>query len=145
MPPRSAPQQEEDWTQKCPLPPASSPLPHPVCKHLQDKDLTPNHLPQNGCLETTGPYSKAALHHLCDCKCLNSPTEAISALQQGGVDSAMVENVINVALNWIALQLWSCCCCLVHGLLLTPPSFLNSEVHYRGDAIWLSLPTSSLM
>lgn len=122
MPLHSAPQQENDWIQRCPLP-------HPACKHLQDKDLTPSHLPWNGCLESTGPYSKAALHHLCDCKCLNSPTEAISALQQGGADSAMVENVINVALGWTALQLWSCCC-LVHGLLLTLLSFLNSELHY---------------
>lgn len=129
MLPHSAAQQEEDWIQRCLLPPASSPLPHPACKHLQDKDLTPSHLPWNGCLETTGPYSKAALHHLCDCKCLNSPTEAISGLQQGGVDSAMVEKVINVALSWTALQLWNCCS-LVHGLLLTPPSLLNSEVHY---------------
>lgn len=115
--------------QEMPLPAASSPLPHPTCTHLQDKDLTPSHLPQNGCLETAGPESKAALHHLFDCKCLNSPTEVISALRQRGVDSAMVENVINVALSWTARWLWSCCC-LVLGLLLTPPSFLNSEVHY---------------
>lgn len=116
--------------QGMPLPAASSPLPHPTCTHLQDKDLTPSHLPQNGCLETAGPESKAALHHLFDCKCLNSPTEVISVLRQRGVDPAMVENVINVALSWTARRLWSCCC-LVLGLLLTPPSFLNSEVHYR--------------
>lgn len=121
---------QKDWIKRCPFPPATSPLPHPTCIHLQDKDLTPSHLPQNGCLETAGPESKAALHHLFDCKCLNSPTEVIRALRQRGVDSAMVENVINVALSWTALQLWSCCC-LVLGLLLTPPSFLNSEVHYR--------------
>lgn len=58
MPLHSAPQQENDWIQRCPLP-------HPACKHLQDKDLTPSHLPWNGCLESTRPYSKAALHHPC--------------------------------------------------------------------------------